>query len=416
MMKSRRMRSLDSPSVSFGLAAALLLASVAAWAARPAPPPPDPCQYPNVVTAALFPSFVFARNITVKNGPYTTGTFLADATGKCQKKISESWPGSRVVNLRYDADTRRVLIVGDGLSASMTQVSFSPATGPSVPFLGPPVTLLSIDQIDAPADLVSDGWTDLSGLQLSDPRISPDGTQILFKRSYIKRDVTPTWPSWWLDTFWTCELTYDVDSKVEPIVPSTCAEIHRAPVNDNNNPGSRASWGAKDGTFYITQPSTANAIHFSLYRLTLPPAPSPGLVEIFSKGNVFEGARATATTDPSVSNGELVAVYEADPPPQFCSKVHVIDAYENCAGIGSCTILNNQGQGNWLRSMTWLPDGRVAGRGQTAPNRQGRCITTGANATLGGILDAFPAIDPNGTPATVLTTNGGYFEGAEGGW
>jgi hypothetical protein len=397
----------------FGLATVLVLASASALAAKPAPPPPpDPCKSPSVVTGASFPSFIFARNITAKKGPYTTGTFLADATGKCQKKISESWPGAREVNLRYDADTGQVLVVGDGLYAGMTQVSFSPTNGPSVASLGPRVTLLTDSQIVTPAELTSAGWTHFG---TSDPRISPDGTQILFKRTYLNRDVTPIWPSWSLDTFWTCDLTYDGNSMIEAVDPSSCTEVHRAPVNDNNNYGSRASWGAKDGTIYITQPSTADALHFSLFRRTLPSAPSPGLVEIFSNGTVLDNVRATATTDPTVSNGELVAVYENDPPPRSCSKVFVIDAY-NCAGIGSCEILNNQGQGNGLRSMTWLPDGRIAGRGQLAPNRQGRCYTAGENASLGGTLDAYPAIDPYGTPATVLTTGGGYFEGAEGGW
>lgn len=413
MFKFRRFGSFKTHGVSFGLAASLVLASAPALAAKPTPPPPpDPCKSPSVVTEASFPSFIFARNITIKNGPYTTGTFLADATGKCQKKISESWPGSREVNLRYDADTNLLLIVGAGLVAGMTQVSFSPTTGPSVPFVGPLVTLVTGAQIATPAELTSAGWT---FFVTSDPRISPDGSQILFKRSYLNENVTPEWPSWSLDTFWTCALTYDGNSMIEPVDPSSCTEIHRAPVNDNNNYGSHAGWGVKEGTFYITQPSTADRLHFSLYRLTMPPAASPGLVEIFSNGAVLDGVRATATTDPAVSNGELVAVYEFDPPLRSCSTVFVIDAYD-CAGPGSCDVLNNQGQGNGLRSMTWLPDGRIAGRGQTAPNRQGRCYTSGENATLGGTLEAFPAIDPYGTPATVLTTGGGYFEGAEGGW
>jgi hypothetical protein len=413
MTKFHTTTALNEHAISLGLVAALVLASAPALAGKPAPPPPpDPCKFPSVVTDATFPSFIFSRNITVKNGPYTIGTFLADASGKCEKKISESWPGAQEVNLRYDADTRRVLVVGDGLVARMTQVTFGPATGPSVPFLGPTIALLTGAALSfIPADLTSDGWTSYGTY---DPRISSSGTQILFQRVYLNQNSTQTWS---LDTFWTCALTYDVDSTIQPIDPSSCTEVHRAPVNDNNNYGSHASWGVHDGTIYVVQPSS-NGVwrQFSLYRLTLPPAPSPGLVEIFSNGTVFDYVRATATTDPTVSNGELVAVYEFDPPPRSCSTAFVIDAYENCAGIGSCTILNNQGQGNGLRSVTWLPDGRVAGRGQMAPNRQGRCYTTGENASLGGTLDAFPAIDPYGTPATVLTTGGGYFEGAEGGW
>jgi hypothetical protein len=90
-----------------------------------------------------------------------------------------------------------------------------------------------------------------------------------------------------------------------------------------------------------------------------------------------------------------------------CQKVIVIDPAQ-CSKVDySCAILNNQGLGNWVRTVTWLPDGRVAGEGQTAPNRQGRCFSTGN-------VVAFPASDLDGRPVTTLT-QGTNPEGAGGG-
>lgn len=389
----------------------LLLATGSSFAAKgrkpPPPPPIDPCTTPSVVDQTTFPSFIFARNITQKNGPYTIGTFLADATGKCERLISTSWPGPREVNMRFDADTGNVLVVADGILAGLWHVNFG-ASGPSVSLFTSPMVLLNPADIVAPADLTNAGWTRNGQSGPSDPRISPDGTQILFNMTYWHHDWTPTGS---LNTFWTCDLIYDNSKIIQTIDPSSCAEVHRSPINDNNNFGSHASWGITDGTIYLTEPSTADPLQFSLSRLTLSSAQPP--VELFTNGaRVFDYARAIAAPNgPDVSNGELVAVFElAVPLNNWCGAVFVFDAYGGCDGHGSCAVLNNQGQGNGLRSMTWLPDGRVAGWNQTAPNRQGRCLA-------GTGFVAFPAIDPNGASAEPLTT-GQYFyiEGAEGGW
>ncbi len=353
------------------------------------------------MTAASFPAFLFSRNITVKNGPYTIATFLADATGKCVKKISESWPGDQRVHMRFDSDTGRVLVIGDQMTARMTQVSFSPTTGPSVPSLGAPIVLLAETALGVPADLEAGGW---AGGGDADPEISPDGTQILFQRGYFNDDSEP---DSYLDTFWTCGLTYDAAGIVEPIDTASCVEVHRVPVNDDNNWGAHAGWGVKPGTIYVVQPSSMDRSQLSLHRLTLAPPAAPEFSEIFRNGSVFDFVRATATDDPAVASGELVAVYDMRRPPNWCGRVYVIDAYD-CGENGSCTVLNNQGQGNFLRSVTWLPDGRVTGQGETGPSRQGRCLSSDS-------LSAFPPIDPYGTPATELT-KGGTIEGASGGW
>ena len=118
------------------------------------------------------------------------------------------------------------------------------------------------------------------------------------------------------------------------------------------------------------------------------------------------GSLRMPRTVPNPTGGELVAIFEQGPMPENCQKVIVIDP-ATCDENFSCAILNNQGLGNWVRTVTWLPDGRVAGVGQTAPNRQGRCVSTGT-------VVAFPAIDPNGTSVTTLTT-GTNPEGAGGG-
>jgi hypothetical protein len=381
----------------------LVLFSAQALAKKPSPPPPppDPCISPSVVTAATFPAYIFARNTTVKNGPRTISTFLADATGQCEKKVTESWPGEQRVDIRFDADTGLLLVLGDEMVARMIRVTFSPTGGPSVALLGAPFVLLDDSELAIPADLASDGWT-AGGT--SDPRISADGTRVLFHRGYGKE--TPTL-SWSLNTFWTCDLAYDASWQIQPINPASCIEVYRAPVNDNDNWGSHASWGAIDGTIYVTQPSSADVRQLSLYRLTLPPTNPPNIVEIFNSGGVFDYPRAVSTDDPAASNGELVAAYDlARPSNNWCGRVYIIDAYEDCGSSHSCTVLSNQGQGSLLRSATWLPDGRIAGQGESAPNRQGRCSATGT-------LNAFPAVDPHGASATHLTT-GGNIEGAGG--
>ena len=126
------------------------------------------------------------------------------------------------------------------------------------------------------------------------------------------------------------------------------------------------------------------------------------------------GARSNvAPLGAAVTNGEIVAVYEAAPPGGTrCSKVIVIDAY-NCTAL-NCAVVNQKG----MRSITWLPDGRLAGRGQTPPKKgNGTCLENES-------FVAYPAIDSNNTPPTVLETTPSLpwnlcrscIEGSTGGW
>ena len=113
---------------------------------------------------------------------------------------------------------------------------------------------------------------------------------------------------------------------------------------------------------------------------------------------------AKATLDSALH--ERVAVYEPDNTPypnsSLCSKVLVIDA-DTCSN-NSCQILN--GAGNPARGVAWLPDGRVAGDGQTAPNRKGKCSASGS-------ITAFDSNDTTGS-ATTLVTDGVSPHGAGG--
>jgi hypothetical protein len=326
---------------------------------------------------------------------------MADATGRCEKDVSSSWPGFAEFEIRFDADTGLVLVVGETMTARMARVTFSPTSGPSVAPFGAPIVLLRNSDLAVPSDLASDGWTAVS---ITTPRISPDGSQLLLLRGYRKESppITET-----LRAFWTCDLTYDANSQVQPIDPASCAEVYRARTDGNSASGSRATWGVIDGTIYVTQPSSADTGQHSLWRLSLPATNPPNVVEVFDGGG-FEYARAFATDDPAASNGELVAVYDRfESANNWCGRVYVVDAYEDCGSSHACTVLNNQGQGSLLRSATWLPDGRIAGQGN-APSRQGPCTSTGT-------LNAFPAVDPYGTPLTELET-GDWIEGIGGGW
>jgi hypothetical protein len=342
------------------------------------------------VTAATFPSFAFQRNTTPKNGPYTFTTYLADASGQCAKFLA-TWPVDHPYDMRYDSASSTVLIVslgGGGLAGATYDVRFDDK-GPVVTTVTEPATMLNFTALSAPLDLEA-GWT---WYGWDDFVVSPDGGQILIGGSYRDGSTRVNVQN----TFWTCAL----NSTVPSIEPLSCKEVHRGPVNPNW--GVKANWGGTAATIYVTEPSPDNLNAISLYRLTLPTLSVPGsFVKVFSDGNVLRMPRTVPN-----GTGERVALFEQGPMPENCQKVIVIDPAE-CSEVDySCPILNNQGLGNWVRTVTWLPDGRVAGVGQTAPNRQGRCFSTGT-------VVAFPAIDPNGAPVTTLT-QGTNPEGAGGG-
>jgi hypothetical protein len=275
-----------------------------------------------------------------------------------------------------------------GLVGMNVPVTFNPSTGPVAATLSDPApTLLDVASLPPPTGLTpADGWY-LYGM--ADFLISPDGTQILFNLYYTD-SVDGSIPTKWVFTFWTCTL----DAAGPSIDPATCTMVRRA--NSHWNFSARAGWGAVPGTIYVTEQASADPNQISLYRLTLA---TGEFTEVFSDGTPLREVSARI-----VGGRELVAISEEGPSRSLCSKVVVIDAYNCPNGISTCSVLNNQGQGHWARAFTWLPDGRVAAEGQSAPDRKGRCAPTGT-------VVAFPAVDPNGTPATTLT-QGARPEGA----
>jgi len=370
------------------------------------PTSPDACVTPDVVTEVTFPSFVFTKTIEVSQNVFATGTFLADATGKCTRLIG-TWPGS--VDFRYNADANLALVLtssGNDIVVGLSSVSFG-ANGPVATPLSGPTPVLDTTAIPLPPDLTSTGWK-FGGPEFN--RVSPDGSQLLMKLQIATSSGggTGVGPS-----IVTCSLSYDTDSTIEPIDPATCREVHRYVSGANWH--EIVAWGTLPGTIYSTHPSSADPMKNSLYRVTVQPPPAPSVVEeLFYNGGILMGARASfAPPGAAVTNGEIVAVNEGSPPGGTrCAKVIVIDAY-NCTAL-TCSIINQKG----MRSITWLPDGRLAGRGQTPPKKgNGTCLEDET-------VVAYPAIDSNNTPPTVLTTTPSLpynlcrtcIEGSGGGW
>jgi hypothetical protein len=224
------------------------------------------------------------------------------------------------------------------------------------------------------------GWGPLEYIGV--PVVSSDGGAILFQGDTAEGGDD--------HLFWACAL----NSVALTVDASTCSVVHRAP---STGMGATATWGARQGTIYVTQTATTG-FGGSLYRLTLPTpeSPSGSFEEIWNLGTGFTYAKATLA-----SGVERVAVYEPNVT-NLCSKAWVIDA-DSCAG-NSCDVLN--GQGNPARSVGWLPDGRVVAEGQTAPSRRGKCSPSGT-------VVSFEATDLTST-STALT-KGVYPEGAGGG-
>jgi hypothetical protein len=349
----------------------------------------DPCL---TVSEETFPSFVFSKTIEVSQNIWATGTFLADASGRCTKWIS-NWP--RSVNLRYKSgdDNSGVALVlaksGNDIVVGLSSISFS-ANGPVATQLSGPTPVLDTTDIPLPPDLLPP-WEE-PGLKFGAPEsewISPDGTQLLMKAGLYTsaNEAAGIGPS-----IVTCSLSY-VGSTIEPIDPLTCREVHRF-AQPAANWHEIVAWGAVPGTIYSTHPSSVDPKINSLYRLTVQAAATV-VEEIFHNGGILWGVRATWD---AATQKEIVAVYEhAAPGSGGCSRVIVIDAYD-CSSEDSedrtCDILNEKG----MRSMTWLPDGRLAGRGRTPTKKgNGQCFETES-------IVAYPAIDPTNTPPTVLTT------------
>lgn len=384
--------------------ATLALVSTAAVAAKPAPPP-DPCKSPDLVTEATFPSFMFGQTVELSKSVYGTGIFLADASGKCTRMIGTWSPqASTIGDFRYDAnrDQAMILAPGPGGFVAMTSTIGFGLNGPTASTIGTPIFLLNPTALPLPKDPADAGWVLGGSEQFS---LSPDGTQVVLKQTY----GSDSQYTHIVESMWVCSVTY-IGGVIQPVVPSSCREAHRGFLDRNWGQG--VVWGALPGTLYISEPASADPLQVSLYRLTLQPAPAAAIAEeVFNNGVEFSSIKATAApTGADASHGELVAIAQGGP--NGCAKAVVIDAY--CTGL-SCRVLNQKG----MRSVTWLPDGRLAGRDQTPPSRRnsGQCFMIDQ-------LVAYPAVDSSNTPATLLlqTPSSPYrscifcMEGARGGW
>jgi hypothetical protein len=370
-------------------------------------PPPDPCVSPNLVTEATFPSFMFGQTIELSGNVYGTGIFLADAAGKCTRMIG-TWnsAASRIGDFRYDAnrDQAMILAPGQGGFVAMTSTIGFGLNGPTASTIGTPIFLLDPTVLPVPADLAAAGWSVYGYEQFA---LSLDGTQAVLNQSYRSGGQV----SHMVESVWVCSVTYDAGGVIQPIAPSSCWEAHRGPMDPRRL--QTVVWGALPSTLYVSGPASANPLQMSLYRLTLQPAPARAITEeIFNSGAEFSHFKATAVaTGPNASNGELVAIGQIGA--SGCDTAVVIDAY-SCNGL-SCRVLNQKG----MRAVTWLPDGRLAGRDQTPPSRRnsGQCFMIDQ-------LVAYPAVDSSNTPPTLLlqTPTSPYrscvacMEGARGGW
>lgn len=367
----------------------LALASARVLAGKPLPPPPpDPCVE---AQARGFPALAFT-NKRITGGHVYYDTILADAQGKCQRTVyvadgfAPSFPGSNV-NLRHDANAGRGFIVRSGgapgvtIAMSRYTVTFDPSGVPTVQ-PEPYSTILALSDIATPP-----GLEDWSKYVLTNPLISPDGTKMLALVAF--RQVVGTAETL-MSTFWTCPLN---SAAGVPVNALDCQMIFQGTPGGE---GASVGWGGGSDSIYITDTSTGGSGR-ALYRLPLGPIPSTP-IEVWNLGTRFIGARGVRDT----AGRELVAVYEAAGA-SGCNKVWVIAA--NSCSDGGCTPLN--GAGSPARSVTWLPDGRLAGEGQTAPNRKGQCSASGS-------IVVFEAGDPNGT-TTTITPAGSQPDGAGGG-
>jgi hypothetical protein len=376
------------------IGATLALTGTSASAGKPPPqPPPNPCID---AQSRGFPALAFTRQRTTGGHVYYD-TILSDLTGQCQKTIyvADGFAPSRVgsdVNLRYrysaiSATTGAGLVVrsdggGATFAASTYTVTFDASGAPTFSTLGDYSTVLALADLNtAPyADLV--GW---STYVMGKPLISPDGTKML--ASVLFRKIQGTVETV-LSTIWTCPF---ISSPQVSVDAANCQMVYHGSAGDN---GPNASWGAGSTSLYITDASTAGSGRV-LSRLpldTLIPTP------LWNLGTMFSASRGGPIT---IDSKELVAVYEAGGT-TGCSRVWVINA-NNCSN-GGCEVLNG---GAPARTMTWLPNGRLAGEGQTAPNRKGQCSSTGS-------IVGFDPFDSNPN-TTTITPTGVQPDGAGGG-
>jgi hypothetical protein len=371
------------------IGATLALAIPAAFAAKPAPqPPPNPCIG---AQSRGFPALVFTRQRTTGGHVYYD-TILADATGQCQKTVyvadgfAPSFPGSDV-NLRHtSADGAGLIVRGGGapgltIAMSRYTVFFTTSGEPEVTVEpGGYSTVLALADLTVPAEL--SGW---SKYVMATPLISPDGTKMLITVAFrqVQGPVETV-----MTTHWTCPFDSLQQQSVDAL---SCQMVHRGAPGVSPSAG----WGGRSDTVYITDTALSGATR-SLYRLNLA---TQTLNEIWSLGTMFNAAKGRIDLP---SGRELVAVHEWNS--SGCNRVLVIDG-DSCPS-GGCTILN--GNGNPARTLSWLPDRRVVGQGQTKPNRKGQCSASGS-------IVVFDADDTNATTNTTITPVGSYPDGAGGG-
>ena len=337
--------------------------------------PLDPCVG---AQARGFPAFVFGRQMSV-NGSNAWYFVAADTTGTCERPIANAGTAAHDHNFRYDPATGRGVLLGSQNAyahlAATVDITFD-AQGTPIVLASPLTTILTREGVPGlPEQLQDPSWT----LQYMAPAfLSPDGSRIVFLGMYRH----PTLGT--LDVNWLCPFSF-FDATLDP---AGCRDLPRiGPL--------RGNWGARGDSLYFT----GNAVSGSgsaLFRLMLADG---SFAQIWGRGTFLSSAKATLDD----AGRERVVIYEPDMTPSLCSRLIVIDA-DTCVD-NHCQITN--GGGNPGRSLTWLPDGRVAGEGQTTPNRKGQCKASGSIIT-------FDANDTTGTSTTLISV-GTQPDGSGGG-
>lgn len=351
----------------------LALASAPAIAARPTKPggggtSPDPCLGAN---QNGFPAIGFSRQVFV-DGLWTWGIYLADATAKCERLIGTKDGGNvgKTVSIHYDPQLASGTLVTHDWNwvfiASTFSISFDEKGVPTV-------VSSAFGNLLRMVDLPSQGgWMPT---HMGDPRISPDGSAILFRAGEDSMKY----------------VVFRCDMDPAGIDPRSCNVVH------TGSGGNGASWASDGAAIYVTETATSGS-GTSLYRVSL----NDGVAEeLWSRGTMLGGPVATL-----IGGVEHVAVYEPGGT-SGCASILVTrpsTCNKDALHLLHCDIEN--GVGHPARSLTWLPDGRIAGEGQSAPNRKNKCSSTGTIVT-------FEPTDQNGT--TTPLTQGLQPEGIAGG-
>ena len=335
--------------------------------------PTDPCIG---AESRGFPSFAFTRQATI-SGVVTWKTILADATGQCEKvatTYSYNTFGSDL-SFDYDPASRSGVIVRVGVGSGTTQqaarvsVTFDAGGVPAIE-ASTYVTVLSMSDLPIPQDLLTAGWF---VSQMGSGLISPDGSAILVEGMLANATGAQ------VQAFWTCPF----DAAALSVDRSGCRVVYQSNYDGSMGDYVTGSWGARGDSILLVQAAVSGS-GMGLYRLT--PADAR-LEQLWSQGTLWTFARSAL----DVSGHERVAIYAPDAV-SLCARVLVIDA-ETCSD-NDCQVLN--GTGHPARSIAWIPDGRVASEGQTAPNRKGKCSASGS-------ITAFDPIDTTGSTVTLVT-------------